>query len=49
MFGFTYLVLLAIMMMLSAKDYYLAPIYPLLFAAGGAFWSEVFTTVVCCG
>jgi hypothetical protein len=43
MFGFTYLVLLAIMMMLNAKDYYLAPIYPLLFAAGGAFWSEVFT------
>jgi hypothetical protein len=41
-FGFTYLVLLAIMMMLGAKDYYLAPIYPLLFAAGGAFWSEIF-------
>ena len=40
--GFTYLVLLAIMVMLSAKDYYLAPIYPLLFAAGGAFWSGIF-------
>jgi hypothetical protein len=41
-FGFAYLALLAIMVMLSAKDYYLAPIYPLLFAAGGAFWSEIF-------
>jgi len=41
-FGFAYLVLLAIMMMLGAKDYYLAPIYPLLFAAGGAFWSGLF-------
>ena len=38
-----YLVLFAIMMMLGAKDYYLAPIYPLLFAAGGAFWSAVFS------
>jgi hypothetical protein len=38
-FGFAYLALLVIMMMLGAKDYYLAPIYPLLFAAGGAFWS----------
>ena len=38
-FGIGYFVLLAIMMMLGAKDYYLAPIYPLLFAAGGAFWS----------
>lgn len=38
-FGFAYLVLLAIMMMLGAKDYYLAPIYPLLFAAGGALWT----------
>jgi hypothetical protein len=41
-FGFAYLTLLAIMMMLGAKDYYLAPIYPLLFAAGGAFWSGIF-------
>lgn len=39
LFSVAYLALLAIMMMIGAKDYYLAPIYPLLFAAGGAFWS----------
>jgi 4-amino-4-deoxy-L-arabinose transferase-like glycosyltransferase len=33
--GVTYLVFLAIMMALHGKDYYLAPIYPMLFAAGG--------------
>jgi hypothetical protein len=38
--GITYLAFLAIMMALHAKDYYLAPIYPMLFAAGGAFWEE---------
>jgi hypothetical protein len=43
-FGFAYLILLATMMMLDAKDYYLAPMYPLLFAAGGAFWSKMFRT-----
>ena len=36
--GVTYLMFLAIMMTLKAKDYYLAPIYPMLFAAGGVFW-----------
>src|SRR6266849_10494038 len=36
--GVTYLVFLAIMMALHGKDYYLAPIYPMLFAAGGVFW-----------
>lgn len=41
-FGLAYLALLGIMMILGAKDYYLAPIYPLLFAAGGAFWSRYF-------
>jgi hypothetical protein len=40
-FGFAYLALFAMMLTLGAKDYYLAPIYPLLFAAGGAFWSAV--------
>ncbi len=30
-----YLIVLVIMMALHAKDYYLAPIYPVLFAAGG--------------
>jgi hypothetical protein len=33
--GLTYLLLLAIMIALKAKNYYLAPIYPMLFAAGG--------------
>lgn len=32
--AFTYLVFLAMMMAMHAKDYYLAPIYPVLFAAG---------------
>jgi hypothetical protein len=34
--GWTYLALLAMFMVLHAKDYYVAPIYPMLFAAGGA-------------
>ena len=32
----TYLIFLAMMMLLHGKDYYLAPIYPVLFAAGAA-------------
>ena len=36
--GVTYLAFLAIMMALHGKDYYLAPIYPMLFAGGGVFW-----------
>src|SRR5580704_5357859 len=39
--GITYLVFLAVMMFLKGKDYYLAPIYPMLFAAGGVFWETV--------
>jgi Dolichyl-phosphate-mannose-protein mannosyltransferase len=38
--GFTYLALLAVMMALHGKDYYLAPIYPMLFAAGAVFWEK---------
>lgn len=34
--GLAYLVLLVTMFVLKAKHYYLAPIYPMLFAAGGA-------------
>jgi hypothetical protein len=34
-FGWIYVVLLLTMMALHGKDYYLAPIYPLLFAGGG--------------
>ena len=37
--GICYLVLLALMIYLKAKDYYLAPVYPMLFA-GGAVWFE---------
>jgi 4-amino-4-deoxy-L-arabinose transferase-like glycosyltransferase len=40
--GFTYLIFLAIMMALHAKDYYIAPIYPILFAAGGIAWENRF-------
>jgi 4-amino-4-deoxy-L-arabinose transferase-like glycosyltransferase len=40
--GVTYLVFLVVMMGLKAKDYYLTPVYPMLFAAGGVFW-ESFT------
>ena len=36
--GLTYLLFLAIMMALHAKDYYVTPIYPILFAAGGVAW-----------
>ncbi len=40
--GLTYLLFLAIMMAVTAKDYYTFPIYPLLFAAGGVAWERVF-------
>ncbi|MBT9329664.1 ArnT family glycosyltransferase [Paracidobacterium acidisoli] len=36
--GVLYLVFLPVMMALNAKDYYLAPIYPLYFAAGAVLW-----------
>ena len=39
--GVTYLVFLAIMMGLKGKEYYLAPIYPMLYAAGGVFWERL--------
>jgi hypothetical protein len=38
--GVTYLVFLAVMMVFKGKDYYLAPIYPMLYAAGGVFWEK---------
>jgi hypothetical protein len=38
--GITYLVFLAVMMLLHSKDYYVAPIYPVLFAAGGVVWES---------
>jgi hypothetical protein len=39
--GVTYLAVLAVMMYLKGKDYYLAPIYPMLFAAGGVAWQKL--------
>lgn len=39
--GVTFLIFFMVMMELHAKDYYLAPIYPMLFAAGGVFWETV--------
>ena len=38
--GLTYLFFLAIMMALHAKDYYVTPAYPILFAAGGIAWEQ---------
>jgi hypothetical protein len=36
--GLMYVVFLTIMMVLHAKDYYVIPVYPILFAAGGVTW-----------
>lgn len=36
--GLTFVVFFLFMMKMHAKDYYVAPIYPMLFAAGGVFW-----------
>jgi 4-amino-4-deoxy-L-arabinose transferase-like glycosyltransferase len=40
----TYGAFLALMMYLHGKDYYLAPIYPMLFAAGGVFWEKLISS-----
>ncbi|WP_158748886.1 glycosyltransferase family 39 protein [Acidobacterium sp. S8] len=37
--GVFYVLFLALMMVLHAKDYYLAPAYPVFFAAGAVVWS----------
>jgi len=39
--GVAYLVTLLLMIVLKAKNYYLVPIYPMLFAAGGVFWENL--------
>jgi hypothetical protein len=39
--AFTYLFFLAMMMAMHAKDYYLAPIYPVLFAAGSVAFGQL--------
>ncbi|MGC1784415.1 MAG: glycosyltransferase family 39 protein [Acidobacteriaceae bacterium] len=41
--GIMYVVLLAIMIDLYAKDYYVAPVYPVLFAAGALAWQTAFS------
>jgi hypothetical protein len=40
--GIAYLLFLPLMWRLHAKDYYLAPFYPVLFAAGGVAWESRF-------
>lgn len=39
--GFAYLLVLGLLMALKGKNYYLAPAYPMLFAAGGVFWEQL--------
>ena len=39
--GWAYLVLLATFIVLEAKDYYVAPFYPVLMAAGGVVWEPL--------
>ena len=43
--GWAYVVLLALMIFLKAKDYYLAPVYPVLFAAGAVWWEGLVAKV----
>ncbi len=43
--GIAYLVTLALMIFLKAKDYYLVPIYPMLFAAGGVWWENLMAKI----
>jgi len=42
--AFTYLVFLVVMMYLKGKDYYLAPIYPMLYSSGSVLWERVIET-----
>jgi hypothetical protein len=38
--AWTYLITLAFMIALKGKNYYLAPVYPMLFAAGAVWWEQ---------
>jgi hypothetical protein len=40
--GITYLVVLALMIVFKGKNYYMLPIYPLLFAGGAVWWEKFF-------
>ena len=42
--GLTYLLFLGIMIVLGAKDYYVSPVYPILFAAGGIAFQNRFAS-----
>jgi hypothetical protein len=39
--AFSYVITLVLMIVLKAKNYYLVPIYPMLFAAGGVYWEKL--------
>jgi hypothetical protein len=39
--GIAYLITLSLMILFKAKNYYLVPIYPILFASGGVFWENL--------
>lgn len=41
--GIAYIAVLVLMIVLKAKNYYLVPVYPMLFAAGGVFWERLFS------
>ncbi len=43
--GIAYLITLFLMIIFKAKHYYLAPIYPFLFAAGAVFWEELLSEI----
>jgi hypothetical protein len=43
--GVAYLVLLALMIYLKAKDYYLVPVYPMIFAGGACFFEGLMEKV----
>ncbi len=44
-FGFTYLFVLLIFLLLRGKSYYMAGFYPFLFAAGGVSWEKILSSV----
>lgn len=41
LFGWIYVIIFSVFALQESKDYYLAPIYPLLWAAGGVFWERL--------
>jgi len=41
MFGIAYMVMLAVMFVISSKHYYIQSVYPMLFASGAVFWEKL--------